>query len=294
MDTVSLPPKPVATKLCRAEGWSADDIWCTAGPQDRPFEERHSHASIAIVLGGTFTYRSEHGRHLMSAGSLLLGNAGKCFECGHEHSRGDHCLAFHFDPEALEEMAAQIGSCRSASFAAGRLPPHADTLPVVSAAQRLRSDPDPLLAQEVAFDLARLGLAATARRDVARVLPRDEGRIADLLHFIEDHLADPLSLEVLAEVAGVGRFHVLRTFGRIVGETPYAYILNRRLQASAALLRETPARITQAAFDTGFGDISEFTRHFAKRYRCTPGDYRRRFAGRKKAGGPRTEFGGRL
>ena len=281
MDTIDLPARPVATTLCRADGWMADDIRCTAGPRDRPFEERHGHASIAIVLGGMFTYRSEHGRQVMSAGSLLLGNAGKCFECEHQHSRGDHCLAFHFDPATLEEMAAQVEGCRSASFAAGRLAPHAATVPVISAAQRLRSDADPLLAQEVAFDLVRLGLAATARPDAARVLPRDEGRIADLLGFIEDHLADPLSLEVLAEVAGVGRFHALRTFARVVGETPYAYILNRRLQASAALLRETPAQIAQIAFDTGFGDISEFTRHFAKRYHCTPGEYRRRSGGRK-------------
>ena len=38
----------------------------------------------------------------MTPGSLLLGNEGACFECGHQHSRGDRCLAFHFSPEVFE------------------------------------------------------------------------------------------------------------------------------------------------------------------------------------------------
>jgi AraC family transcriptional regulator len=276
MDTLASSAKPVVTTLCCGEGWAADDIRCSAGPKDRPFEERHERASIAVVLDGTFTYHSEHGRQLMSAGSVLLGNPAKCFECGHEHSRGDHCLAFHFEPEMLEEIAGQLKKCRRADFAASRVPPHAGTTKIVSAAQRLRADPNPLLAQEVAFDLVRLGLAATLSREAHRVTSRDENRIADLLHFIDGHLADPLSLEVLARVAGVGRFHVLRTFRRIVGETPYAYILSRRLHAAARLILESPARITEAALDAGFGDISEFTRHFVRRYGMTPGQYRRR------------------
>jgi AraC family transcriptional regulator len=268
---------PATTTLCRGEGWVADDVRCEAGPRDGAFEERHERPSVAIVLEGTFTYRSEHGRQIMSTGSVLLGNAGQCFECGHEHSRGDRCLAFHFDPTALEEMAVQIGGCRGWRFAAGRVPPNAGTVALISAAQTLHTDPSPLLAQQLAFDLVRLGLGAQAH-DERQLTLREEGRIADLLHYIDGHLAEPLSLNILAQIAGIGRFQVLRTFRRAVGETPYAYILNRRLQAAARLLRRSSAPITQTALDAGFGDISEFTRHFVKRHGMTPGEYRRRYA----------------
>jgi AraC family transcriptional regulator len=268
---------PAVTTLCRGEGWVADEVRCSAGPKDRPFEEHHERPSVAIVLKGTFTYRSEHGRQLMSVGSVLLGNAGKCFECGHEHSRGDHCLAFHFEPTTLEEMAAQIGGCREWRFAAGRVPPQTGTVALLSAAESLHTDPSPLLAQQIAFDLVRLAIGARAQ-DEAPVGSREERRIADLLHYIDDHLADPLSLDILAQVVGVGRFHVLRTFRRTVGETPYAYILNRRLQTAARLLRLSSAPIMQTALEAGFGDISEFTRHFVKRHGITPGAYQRRFA----------------
>jgi AraC family transcriptional regulator len=75
--------------LARGDRWTVKDVVCTSGPGDRSFEEQHSQVSIAIVVAGTFQYRSTTGRALMTPGSLLLGNAGHCFECGHEHGRGD-------------------------------------------------------------------------------------------------------------------------------------------------------------------------------------------------------------
>src|SRR6185436_6442988 len=73
------------TSLARGDGWSVDDVICTSGPEDRPFEERHSRVSIAVVAAGTFQYRSTNGRATLTPGSILLGSAGQCFECGHDH-----------------------------------------------------------------------------------------------------------------------------------------------------------------------------------------------------------------
>ena len=86
------PGRPAARVLAEGEGWALTDVVCTSGPKDRPFEECHSNFSIVIVAAGTFQYRSQAGRELMTPGSLLLGNAGQSFECGHEHGAGDRCL----------------------------------------------------------------------------------------------------------------------------------------------------------------------------------------------------------
>jgi hypothetical protein len=80
--------------LAKGNGWAVSDFVCTATPSHKPFEEQHSSFSIAVVTGGTFQYRSNHGCALMMPGSLLLGNAGAPFECGHEHGTGDRCLSF--------------------------------------------------------------------------------------------------------------------------------------------------------------------------------------------------------
>jgi len=60
--------------LAQGDGWMVADVICTAGPQDRPYEEQHNRPTIAIVLAGSFQYQSSQGRALMTPGSLMLGS----------------------------------------------------------------------------------------------------------------------------------------------------------------------------------------------------------------------------
>src|SRR5881392_2976000 len=83
------PGRTTGRLVAGGNGWSVEDVLCTCGPGDRPFEERHTAMSIGVVVRGTFQYRSPLGRDLMTPGSFLLGNAGQCFECGHEHAAGE-------------------------------------------------------------------------------------------------------------------------------------------------------------------------------------------------------------
>ena len=46
----------------------------------------------------------------MTPGSLLLGNAGQCFECGHEHGIGDRCLSFSYAPDYFEKITGDLGT----------------------------------------------------------------------------------------------------------------------------------------------------------------------------------------
>jgi len=116
---------PTYRLLGQGNGWTVGDVVCTSGPQDRAFEERHSHFSIAVVAAGSFQYRSEcrfgASRELMTPGSLLLGKAGQCFECGHEHGMGDRCLSFGYTPAYFEKLAADAGT--KPEFPVFRLPP---------------------------------------------------------------------------------------------------------------------------------------------------------------------------
>jgi hypothetical protein len=67
--------------LAKGDHWKVEDVICTAGPQDRRFEERHVGVTIAIVAAGSFQYRGSVGQsiaqELMTPGSLVLGNAGQ-------------------------------------------------------------------------------------------------------------------------------------------------------------------------------------------------------------------------
>ena len=118
------PGRTMPRIIARGEGWTVADVVCTAGPRDRPFEEQHSHYSIAIVLAGSFQYRSPLGRGLMTPGSLLLGNRGQCYECGHAHAEGDRCVSFWYAPDYFERLTADAGIRGvGADFKVPRLPP---------------------------------------------------------------------------------------------------------------------------------------------------------------------------
>ena len=126
--------------LAAGADWRVSDVVCTAGPKDRPYEEQHGQMCIALVTRGTFHYRTAQGSAVMAPGSLMLGNSGACFECGHEHSVGDRCLAFHVSPELFETIVAGVPGNRRGCFTAPRLPPRADFLPLIATAEALRGD----------------------------------------------------------------------------------------------------------------------------------------------------------
>jgi len=92
--------------VARGNGWQIDHVICRSGPQNDSYEERHERVSIAAVVRGSFSYRCDAGRSLMHPGSLMLGNAGSCFECGHEHGAGDVCVAVHIDQSLFEEISS--------------------------------------------------------------------------------------------------------------------------------------------------------------------------------------------
>jgi AraC family transcriptional regulator len=256
-------------------GWTVRDSICTAGPADRPFEEMHDTVCIAAVVEGTFQYRTENGRAVLAPGGIILGNAGACFECGHEHTTGDRCLAFHFAPEHLESIVAQVPGVRRAAFAAPSLPPLPILLPLLAAAEAARDDGDGEELEELALRVA--GAVAATLADGKRAqspTQRDARRISEALRRIEAAAHEPLALTDLARETATSPYHFLRTFHKVVGMTPHQFVLHTRLSRAAVQLRTTDEPISAIAFDAGFGDLSTFNRRFRRLMGCSPGAYR--------------------
>ena len=267
---------PLARMLVRGEEWCVGDYVCHAGPQDRPFEERHETVTIAAVLAGRFCYRSDSGRALLYPGAFLLGNAGSCFECGHEHGTGDRCIAFHFAPDFFAEIAAAATGSSRFRFAAAMLPAtRALTRP---AAEIEALAQGPAAAEDAAVRLAESVLAATAggAASAAAPSPREARRIAAALRRIEEHAEEPLALADLAAAAGMSKYHFLRCFRRIAGVTPYELLLATRLRRAALRLGATHLPVTTIAFEAGFGDLSTFNARFRRLFGVPPGAWRAR------------------
>jgi AraC-like DNA-binding protein len=271
----------VATQVIAAgAGWLVRDVVCDQGPQDRVFEERHADISIAAVTGGTFQYRTAAGSAVLVPGSLLLGSAGACFECGHEHARGDRCLAFHFTPEFFECVAADVPGARSTAFTRPSLPPVPQLVPLLAAAEVAGEHGDAYAFEELAVRLvgAVVGLLTPARSSTRRPSAQDERRITAAVRRIERSCDEALPLSALAREANLSRYHFLRSFQLVTGLTPHQFVLRTRMHRAAVRLRSTREAISGIAFAAGFNDLSTFNRRFRRFAGMTPAAYRARNA----------------
>lgn len=264
--------------LASGPGWRADDVICTSGPGDRPFEEQHDGICIAPVTQGTFQYRSTQGSALLTPGALLLGQDRHCFECGHDHGTGDRCLSFHFAPDFFHTVAGT----RRVTFTTPNLPPLPTLIPLIAAAEAARDDGDTAELGEIAVRLA--GAVATALTGTRRPTPttrRDERRITDAIRLIERSAHDPIPLTDLAARVAMSPYHFLRTFRSVVGLTPHQFVLRTRLHEAAVSLRRSDDSISAIAFASGFNDLSTFNRRFRRFMGVSPSAYRTRAASRK-------------
>ena len=265
-------------RIASGDGWSVADVVCTAGPADRAFEEQHDGVSIGVVVAGTFQYRSPRGRATLTPGSLLLGNHGECYECGHEHGAGDRCIAFRFAPAFFERIVADADAPREARrFRAPLVPPtRALSRHVVRAATGAVRATDPAW-DELALDLAAAALdAGSARARVERAPPAAAlARVTDAVRRIERDPAAAATLESLAAEAGESTFRYLRLFRRVTGITPHQFVLRARLRQAAAELAATDAKVIDVALASGFADLSNFNRAFRAEFGATPRGWRR-------------------
>jgi AraC family transcriptional regulator len=264
---------PAARVVAQGADWSVAEVVCSAGPLDRPCEERHPHFSVSIVTSGTFHYRSAAGAALMTPGSLLLGQAERHFECGHEHGTGDRCIAFHFSAGYFERLASDAGV--APEFRVPRLPPLRDTSLAIA---RARAG---LAGAAVSWEELGIQLAAQAvqlaegRKPDGTAPPGALGRVTAAVRGIERDPAAELSLAQLAHAARLSPYHFLRTFQRATGVTPHQFILRQRLSAAARRLARERTRILDVALDCGFGDLANFNHAFRAEFGVSPRRFRR-------------------
>jgi len=129
----------------------------------------------------------------------------------------------------------------------------------------MRSPPPPRLAGAPTRDTGRVAFVPPARH-----LLRAKD-LADARYF------EPLDVDDLARAAGLSRAHFSREFRRAFGESPHAYLLTRRLERAAALLRTTDRSVADICLSVGLQSIGSFTTSFTRTFGVSPTAYRAAF-----------------
>ena len=136
---------------------------------------------------------------------------------------------------------------------------------------------DPLYLDDRLVDLMTCLIDKAGRADARRQrkISLDKVTISRVFAYIEDNLAQELTLSELAFRAGLSMAHFARAFRQSVGTPPHRYVLNRRVERAKALLRHTQQPIADVALDCGFSSQAHLTSIFSRLVGTTPGRYRK-------------------
>src|ERR1700722_15742824 len=93
-------------------------------------------------------------------------------------------------------------------------------------------------------------------------------------NLVDARYADTLRVQDLAGAAGLSPAHFSREFRRAFGEPPHSYLLTRRLDRAAALLRTTDRSVAEICFSVGLRSVGSFTTRFTRTYGASPTAYR--------------------
>ena len=91
---------------------------------------------------------------------------------------------------------------------------------------------------------------------------------------VDARYMESIGVDDMARAAGLSRAHFSREFRRTFGESPHSYLLTRRLERAAALLRDTDRPVTEICFTVGLSSLGSFTTSFTRTYGKSPTAYR--------------------
>jgi AraC family transcriptional regulator len=103
----------------------------------------------------------------------------------------------------------------------------------------------------------------------------DARRLKRAMDLLDSRFAEDLSLEDIARDVAMSKFHLIRQFKLSTGLSPYQYLLKRRLERAKTLLLQGSLPIGQIALAVGFGDQSQFNKHFKREFGTTPAALRK-------------------
>jgi AraC-like DNA-binding protein len=259
----------------RASGLRVLRCHCHAGADERPVDEQHEAFSITLLERGTLGYRTKVGSAVLSRGWLMLGNQGDGYVCSHAHGdgTGDDCAMLSMSAQTLDEVRSALGRTGlPPTFTRAGVPP----LPRVAAlfGDLLDDGDEGFALEETALAVVDAVHAALSDGQAPEpASPQDERALA-AVECIERRSAEPLLLDEVARYAGVGSFHLVRMFRRSIGVTPHQYLMRVRLLTAIGLLRETSRSVTDIAYDSGWSDLSNFSRTFRREVGCSPNAFR--------------------
>jgi AraC-like DNA-binding protein len=250
--------------------YGAGEASCRAQPGELSAERRYAGPCVGAVIEGLFDYRSERGEGLAAPGAIVFGNTGEAFGCRHLAAAGNRRAVIALDPDALAEAANDCG-LPDPDFRTAVAAPSRRSAALYAEVRRAVVGG---LSEDSLFELmgAALQIGRGAKGPAAL---GDPTRIMAVARHLEAAYDEPLTLGEMAAMAGLSRFHFVRSFRAVMGESPHQYLIAARLRAAANRLLDTREPVTLIALSVGFNDLSHFNATFRRAFGASPGAWRK-------------------
>jgi AraC family transcriptional regulator len=243
---------------------------------------------LAWTMSGEVEFQEREGKgpwttQRLKRGSFFLTTGGAPYECRWQAVTSEpfESMAVFLElpllQRALDEVFGADAACarlRDASaFTDGAL----NALMEQLHSELMRRKASPLFVQGVAQTIA-VHLA----RKYAGLIKEPRGgspslpgyKLRQITDWMKEHIAEDFSLDQLAALAGLSKFHFHRLFKTAVGDAPSHYLLKLRMHDAKRLLRETKRSVVEVALDVGYANPSHFARFFRRETGLSPSDYR--------------------
>ena len=281
--------EPMAKAAVFATPWPGAHATCIDSARHYP---RHSHTTYGFGVIERGAQRSASGRGQVDAhaGDVITSNPGEVHDGKPIGDGGRLWRMIHLEPAAFAAVVDD-GDLHPGSFEIELTQPVIQDRPLRHALHHLLARIDgwngaggsrtgEALACEEA--LVQVGAMLRERHSTQARTVADAGAASDdappalrrVRELLADRLLDPPSLSVLAELAGLGRFQLLRRFEKAYGMPPHAWLMQRRAERARSLV-QAGMPLGAAAVEAGFSDQSHMTRVFVRQFGFTPGAWRR-------------------
>ncbi len=256
--------------------------------QDHPRYEMelhwHKEFELIRVLAGQFHLFLQNTEYVLAPGDIALVSSGML------HRGTPDCCQYEcivFDLNMLRRYAGGPISTRLMAIMSGHVVTDgyhpADSQPFCETVHQLF---DCLKNKPAHYEFTVYGLlyalfgtllAQSIIRPLAGERPHDRKTevITTLLNWIELHFREPVTLSQLAEIAGLNEKYLCRLFKDYTDRTPIDYVNNLRIEQACREIQENGLSVTDAAYESGFNDLSYFSRAFKKYKGCSPSRYKK-------------------
>ncbi len=250
----------------------------------------HPEIELTLVLEGDIAYRVNDNLYHLTAGEGLFCNTNVLHTGKRLNEEDCSYLSITFHPRFLYGYSSSIMQSKymshilkSPSLSSIRFTPEAGwqkkVLKKLEKIRKLEVKKGPSMELQIQVALLKIWqqIYEHMKTDDMTGIEngRDTERIRKIMEYMQEHYAEKITLEDLADQIHLCKSESCRLFKRYMNESMFEYLLDYRIERSLELLRQSGLDVTGVAGQVGFGDPGYYARIFKRKMGCTPLEYRK-------------------